>query len=224
MTSRLLIRKIDLESLCFDWKDSFWENLDAISLNFHREENKQNPSVEVKVFYNELSLILFWKVEEMNITCNHKNHFDNVYEDSCVEFFIKPFGAVGYFNFEISCIGKVLSYYITDWMRDSDGTLKEFTRLSIDDIEKIKIIKTFDESDEGSSEINKWFLLVEIPFQILIDNSELNKLDFEKKWHGNFYKCADSSPLPHWSSWNKIEELNFHQPKDFGEIVFEIKL
>ncbi len=163
-------------------------------------------------------IILFWLVKEEEIVCNHKNHFDRVYQDSCVEFFVKPNGAKGYFNFEINCIGKILCYYVTDWIRNESGTLKGFSRLDLNDINKIQIENSIEESDTAADE---WFMLVKIPKSILISNSELSELDYRKSWRGNFYKCADASSLPHWSSWNPVTELNFHQPKDFGEIIFE---
>lgn len=209
------IPKVEKSELPFDWNNTFWKGIKALTLDSHRKESLQQPTVVVKVCHTKSEIILFWKVKEDEIVCKHKNHFDKVYEDSCVEFFVKPFNAVGYFNFEINCNSKILSYYITDWVRNESGKLKEFKRLPISDLEEINISSKIYYDD------NEWFLLTQIPKLILLNNSELNELNFTNPWKANFYKCADKSSKPHWSSWNPVSELNFHQPNDFGEITFE---
>jgi hypothetical protein len=212
------VKKVKESRIPFDWNNEFWSNINSAELGYHRKENQQFPKVAVKIGHSENDIILFWLVKEEEIVCNHKNHFDRVYQDSCVEFFVMPNGAKGYFNFEINCIGKILCYYVTDWIRNEAGTLKGFSRLDLNDINKIQIENSIEESDTAADE---WFMLVKIPKSILISNSELSELDYRKSWRGNFYKCADASSLPHWSAWNPVTELNFHQPKDFGEIIFE---
>jgi hypothetical protein len=214
----ILLKKITESRIPFEWNNEFWTDLNTVELDYHRKENKQFPKVEVKICHSEEDIILFWKVIEEEIVCNNRNHFDKVYQDSCVEFFIMPFRAKGYFNFEINCIGKVLCYYITDWKRNEAGTLNGFSRVDLKDILKIQIEHSYEEFNLAADE---WYLLVKIPKSILISNSELSELDFSNPWRGNFYKCADASSFPHWSSWNLVTELNFHQPKDFGEIIFE---
>ena len=36
-----------------------------------------------------------------------------------------------------------------------------------------------------------------------------------------FFKCGDKTSHPHWASWNPVDELNFHLPRCFSEIIFE---
>ena len=44
----------------------------------------------------------------------------------------------------------------------------------------------------------------------------------QRKWRGNFFKCADESSHPHWASWNPIgPELNFHVPAYFAPFEFQ---
>ena len=43
-----------------------------------------------------------------------------------------------------------------------------------------------------------------------------------KKFYGNFYKCGDLTPHPHYLAWSPVTEgKTFHRPEDFGELVFE---
>ena len=43
------------------------------------------------------------------------------------------------------------------------------------------------------------------------------------KVHGNFYKCGDALPEPHFLTWSNIEAPapNFHLPGLFGKLIFE---
>jgi hypothetical protein len=43
------------------------------------------------------------------------------------------------------------------------------------------------------------------------------------KARGNFYKCGDSLSVPHFLSWQPIDNPtpNFHLEKFFGELDFE---
>ena len=40
---------------------------------------------------------------------------------------------------------------------------------------------------------------------------------------GNFYKCGDDLPQPHFVVWNNIEtpEPDYHRPEFFGSIAFK---
>ena len=44
-----------------------------------------------------------------------------------------------------------------------------------------------------------------------------------QRWRGNAFKCGDETSHPHWASWAPIgEALNFHQPRCFGALEFEL--
>ena len=76
-------------------------------------------------------------------------------------------------------------------------------------------IKPFEEKT-GNFE---WKLTVEIPFSLIgIQTDELPTVI-----KANFYKCGDETAVPHFLSWNHImtKESDFHQPKFFGELIFE---
>jgi hypothetical protein len=66
----------------------------------------------------------------------------------------------------------------------------------------------------------KWELSLVIPIDVFLLN-KLNTLDgLDAK--GNFYKCGDNLKVPHFLSWNPIEneKPNFHLPQFFGKILF----
>ena len=62
---------------------------------------------------------------------------------------------------------------------------------------------------------------VEAPGWLALGALDLGPLEppAQRRWRGNFYKCADESSHPHWASWRPIgEKLDFHTPEFFGEI------
>ncbi len=40
---------------------------------------------------------------------------------------------------------------------------------------------------------------------------------------GNFYKCGDHTEHPHWGSWSPVEKVDFHVPKEFGDLIIQMK-
>lgn len=141
---------------------------------------------------------------------NFKNNSD-VYQDSCVEFFVAPEEGGPYFNFEFNCIGTVHAAKRKD--RHSGQLLPDE---QLDRIIRYPSCgtKPFNEV-EG---IFTWNLLVAIPLDIIGVTYQEN---VPIKLWGNFYKCADKTSSPHFLSWSPIDtpQPDFHRPEFFGEIT-----
>ena len=73
--------------------------------------------------------------------------------------------------------------------------------------------------DPEIKEETVWYLAANIPFAFFEFHTPLKKIN-SSIWQGNLYKCGDKTSHPHWAAWNAIDELNFHQPKHFGEFIF----
>lgn len=45
--------------------------------------------------------------------------------------------------------------------------------------------------------------------------------DFQQghRMRGNFYKCGDHTAAPHWGSWSPVEQVDFHVPHLFGDLI-----
>ena len=43
------------------------------------------------------------------------------------------------------------------------------------------------------------------------------------KLRGNFYKCGEKAPQPHWGSWTKLsgDTPQRHQPASFGDLEID---
>ena len=149
-------------------------------------------------------------------------HQESVCQDSCVEFFFKPPAARGYFNFEFNCGGTMLASYVED-PRRVNGVFVKYAELSPQSLGQITVAHTLPRQvDPELTAATDWSFCCRIPFLLL--KQYVPDLDprSAEPWRCNFYKCADASSHPHWAAWSPIgEDLNFHQPARFGELILD---
>ncbi|GAA4788070.1 carbohydrate-binding family 9-like protein [Olivibacter ginsenosidimutans] len=166
------------------------------------------PAVVFKIAHNLDGIILQYQVNERCFKACYTGINEPVYKDSCVEFFIS-WDQENYYNFEFNGIGTVLAGY---------GQSDKASRIFLPEV-LIEAIET-DATIHGKKGDFTWDLFIHIPFNTFVyDQLETIK---GKKCTGNFYKCGDDLPVPHFLSWNAIDapEPNFHLPEFFGELVF----
>lgn len=142
---------------------------------------------------------------------NYTNNSD-VYQDSCVEFFIAPEGRKPYYNFEFNCIGTMYASRRYD--------REHFELLSDEQLAKVRRqascgTRPFEEVEGMFS----WNIIVAIPLELI-------GVEFKGKpitLMGNIYKCADATSHPHFLSWAPIDtpHPDFHRPEFFAPITLE---
>ena len=166
------------------------------------------PKVSVRIAYSEKVLVLLYNVSEEHTLGKVLENNGPVWEDSCVETFIKDPVGEGYYNIEVNCIATKLAAH-----RLSRTDFELF------DKEKLAEIKCFSSLPHIETDIEnkEWALLEIIPFSILGLEKAPESLNV------NFYKCGDNCRQPHYLSWSPIalEKPNFHCPEFFGEIMFK---
>lgn len=165
--------------------------------------------VNVKAYagFNDQYLCLYYQVKNdlLRVDCHEDQ--DPVWQDSCVEFFLKQ-GDI-YRNFEFNSIGVCLSAYGPD--RNS--------RKSLEKDSLIRILR-FPSLNKNSLPLNgmssDWSLTVAIPLDLL-------GLVAGSQFKANFYKCGDETLVPHYISWSPIgtSSPDFHQPDYFGLVELE---
>ncbi|MDD4817859.1 MAG: carbohydrate-binding family 9-like protein [Victivallaceae bacterium] len=196
-----------------------WNGANVAELSHSRPESSpEAPSASVRMLYNSKGLFGRFQVRGEYVRCAAEKFQDPVCLDSCVEFFVEPAGNRGYINFEFSGSGVFLCSHITDCKRTPNG-FAAFEMLSPDDASNIVSAPTLPRKTDGFGMPVDWELGFFIPFTV-----------FEKRgfkapgsgdvWRANFYKCGDKTPFPHWLAWRPVDELNFHLPRCFGEIIF----
>jgi hypothetical protein len=165
------------------------------------------PSVHFSIAYAEDAIFLKFYVVESSIRAAVSKINGPVSEDSCVEFFIS-FDETGYYNLEFNCIGTALVGFGKD--RNHRALIPESF---------VRNIRILSQISSMGHEIS-WQLTVVLPFTVFLFHP-LKSLD-GKSHRGNFFKCGDSLPQPHFLSWSDIEapQPDFHLPCFFGKLDF----
>lgn len=166
------------------------------------------PEVTLYLAFSDNALALLYRVNEEHILGTIMDDNGSVWEDSCVETFIKDPLSDNYYNFEINCIATRLA-----------ALRRSRTDCDLFSAEKLSKIRCFsslphEKTDIINTEQKEWNLALMIPFSLLgLDKAP----DF---LNVNFYKCGDKCRQPHYLSWSPIElpEPNFHCPEFFGRI------
>ena len=133
-----------------------------------------------------------------------------VWQDSCVEVFIADPDGSGYRNFEMNCIGTLLSAH-----QRARGV--DVVRISPEDAAKVIRHTSLEHTTFPEKEgIHEWSAAIGIPFSLLGLEGRPEML------RANFYKCADGSAWPHYTSWAPIStpKPDFHRPEFFGTLTF----
>jgi hypothetical protein len=175
-------------------------------------EYAYKPSATFSMGYNEQHIFLKYFVCEESIRAVNFETNSNVYEDTCVEFFIAFDDDENYYNLEFNCFGTCLAGY-------GKGK-KGRSFLPVDIVEKITYMPyIISIKTSGYNEIY-WELTLIIPISIFCFNNITNLKEHQAMV--NFYKCGDKLPKPHYLSWNIIisEAPNFHLPDFFGKCTF----
>lgn len=165
------------------------------------------PEVRFQAGHSKENIYLHYEVREQYLKAQYVRINEQVWEDSCVEFFLSLDGRKTYYNIEFNVLGTGLVGYGTA-VKSERKRLEAHLTAQISTLTQVSNI-----AGEKS-----WRMLMVIPK--LIFNKEI---PLETPVHANFYKCGDGLPEPHYLAWNNIENPtpNFHLPAFFGEVVFE---
>ncbi len=165
------------------------------------------PQVQFQIVHSDSMIYIRYEVEEEFVKAQYIRPNENVWEDSCVEFFISLDNKQTYYNFEFNVLGTGLIGY---------GTSVKTDRRRLDPT-VVEQIHTFTQVSNVAGK-KKWSIALGIPKTIFSEDLASGRRAF-----ANFYKCGDQLPQPHFLAWNNIENPtpNFHLPQYFGEIIFE---
>ena len=213
---KITVPRINPSCCCSEELEKIFATLEANAIDCcnWKASYPYTPKASFKLFHDGNNLYIKFDVTEKDIHTLVTEDFGEVWTDPCVEFFVSPEGNMDYYNFECTCIGKMLMAW------HPAGAAKE--NASLDLLTTIKRIPSLGSENftlrEGD---NSWSLIEIIPAKALF-RSGIDSWS-GRKMRANFYKCGDNLPTPHFISWNAIDwaEPSFHRPEFFGEIDFE---
>ncbi len=220
---RYIVKYLDQPvDLSIDWNAPSWRKISSAKIDcFHPRGSDHKPRTLAKICYDVNGIKLIFRTEDKYIRSVHTKYNSKVNEDSCVEWFIKPAGSLGYYNFEMNAGGCLHVNYIVDPERDKNGKRKDIRPIPEDQANLIKVMSSLPEIIDP--EITRpliWYLAVDIPFPFFKRYTPAERI-LHSDWRGNLYKCGDKTSHPHWASWSPVSELNFHRPHEFGIFEFE---
>lgn len=203
-----------------DWNKPAWQSVAPLTLEYYMgKEPAHQPKTQARAAYDDQYIYVIWKVDDNYVLGKRTQHQQDVWRDSCVEFFFTPDGDSsnsGYFNLETNCCGfKLLNAHFPD--RD-EYIFKD------DDFATIRTASSLKSPiNPETKQSTVWTLEYRIPFSLLEKAAKVERPKPGVTWRGNFYKCADDSSHPHWLTWSPVHnaEPSFHLPAWFGKLEFE---
>jgi hypothetical protein len=158
------------------------------------------------IYVRDLGLALHMEAYESDPKSVYTMYNQPVYTDSCLEFFVNcnPDQPL-YINFEMNANGAFLSA-----LRPGRKGKKPIHEL-MSDLPAV-MAKKFE--DHWS--VDAFFTLSQIKTLFGKDTFETGDVLL-----GNFYKCGDETPIPHFGMWAPIdlEAPDFHRPEFFGKLI-----
>ena len=171
------------------------------------KESHHRPFTQIFLSYNENCLAVKLKSYDTWLRVLAQQDNEPVWEDNCLEFFFQPYADdERYINIEINPLGFAVIALHIDRNNAENIVHKLKPQLKV----RTEIVQ-----DEW------WSVSYKIPFEALAEI--YSRDDVLKKGsviRGNFYKCGDETPIPHYGAWSLIRELepDFHCTEYFGEI------
>jgi hypothetical protein len=216
-------RAVATPELRGEWEGPAWARAEVAEVaHFHPNSSAHRPSTRVKVLYDDAGIYVHFRVADRYVKCVETQHQGRVWRDSCVEFFVQPKPPGPYFNIEMNCGGTMLLYLIEDPTRTAAGKISGYRVLPPELLATVRIYHSLPRCvPEEITDPVEWSLEYFMPHALMDQYVGPLGPPAQRRWRGNFYKCADGSSHPHWAAWAPIERLDFHQPDCFGSLTFE---
>ncbi len=158
------------------------------------------------IYVKDLGLALHMEAYESDPKRVYTMYNQPVYTDSCLEFFVNcnPEQPL-YINFEMNANGAFLSA-----LRPGRKGKQPIHELMSD------LPAVMAKQYEDRWTVDAFFTLSQI--KTLFGKDSFAEGDVLK---GNFYKCGDETPIPHFGMWAPIdlESPDFHRPEFFGDLI-----
>ena len=175
------------------------------------DEYPYRPDAAVSIARSATHIVIWYRVNGMDLRAKAMEDNGPVWEDSCCEFFVGDPSDGTYYNFEMNCIGTLLAA-----KRKSRTDFRFFSREELDQVIRHSSLERKEYGTEG--ELAGWQTAICIPFGLI----GMDGWNLPENIRANFYKCGDKTAHPHFLSWNPVEtpQPDFHRPEFFGLLEF----
>ena len=184
-----------------------WSAIEAVELTHQPWLEPCNIEAKAQLCHDGENLYVRMQTKETNIRAELTGVLDQVYNDSCMEFFFAPkMDDARYFNFEWN---KLCNAYI-GFGAERRTRVRQILKNPKDVFMPVSV------DTEGG-----WAIEYRIPLSFI--RMYVPEFVFEGKAACNFYKCGDLTEIPHYLAWAPLssEKPDYHRRWDFGTLVFE---
>jgi hypothetical protein len=173
----------------------------------------QPCKAEFSIFHFNKGLCIKYAVVEPFLNVKKRRINEAVNKDNCVEFFMAFDNEEGYYNFEFNCLGSIKAAFGES--RHHRKFLSPILLKQVQDNLEIML-----HNNEEGNRIT-WELTVILPVSVFQYHNKESLSGVTCT--GNFTKCGDDLPNPHFLSWVNLPSVSpdFHQPSFFGKIIFK---
>lgn len=168
----------------------------------------EKEQTEVKMLWNDTYLYLAFKCDDKHIWADHYNINDPVSRDDCVELFWNPSPDEQsyYYQFEINCIGNLLSVKKPDRKTIMLPHITQSIQGTVNDD---------TDTDTG------WIIEMALRFSEYTELFSGETPASGDMWRIGLNRCGGKTN-PQYSQWSpsQTDKPNFHRPDDFGKLFF----
>ena len=184
-----------------------WSSIPSITADCVNWRVNPGIRMDAQIAWNEGGIYFHSVCVEKNIRAELSGQGQNVFEDSCMEFFFRPDEKdPRYFNFETNFNAAQFIGIGTNL-----DELIHLVPLNSETLFDVKTAKTED----------GWELWFHIPIEFM--RNFFNDLTLKEgdAIYANIFKCGDYTVVRHSLSWNEMEQSNhtFHNPDYFGRML-----
>ncbi len=169
------------------------------------------PVMTVASLWNDEALFLYFAATFTRLNVNPAfgvgGPCDQLWEFDVVEAFIRPAGADGYFEFEVSPLNQWLDLHVLEPRRSVDWDWRSQLKSA-----------TLVREDEGL-----WLTALRIPFEpMLKKEAQADRPRPGSTWRLNLFRAAGSEPGRLYFCWRPTltPDPDFHVPRAFGTLLF----
>lgn len=217
-------------TLSGDPASALWAGAAVLPIShFHPRSSDHRPATVLRLLYEEggvdrqdaARIRGLFTVADRYVRSVHTDYDSDTYKDSCVELFVQPDGAAGYFAIEFNCGGALSLRYIEDATRTANRFAK-WCMVDADLASAIRVAHSMPRIVEPEiASPTDWWVEFSWPVAVMTPYSGTTGPLGGRRWRANAFKCGDATSHPHWATWAPIgDALNFHQPQFFGTIEF----
>ena len=193
-----------------------WRAVPAAPMGHYRwNQDRRGPKAQVQAAYDEQGLHLLFMAWEQPVRAEIRQQGGMVYTDSCMEFFFQPFPQEDdrYFNIEVNPLGIMLVGLGVERTGRFEAAQPPLAGMRV----------TTTVTDPATYRAPVWAVAYTLPFSLLADHFGRRRLGSGDVFRGNFYKCGEHTPQPHWGMYREVDapSPDFHRPEFFAPMALE---